>query len=101
MPAKCYIIMLGWYGLYNMKDFKLLVWLTQLGLSIALPLAGFILLSIWLRNRFALGSWVVICGCAVGLICAIDGFKTSMRAMTLMTKDKKESDNPVSFNDHE
>ena len=84
-----------------MKEFKLLVWLTQLGLSIALPLAGFILLSIWLRNRFALGSWVVICGCAVGLICAIDGFKTSMRVMTLMTKDKKESDNPVSFNDHE
>ena len=34
-----------------MKDLTLLVWLTQLGLSVALPLAGFILLALWLRKE--------------------------------------------------
>ena len=37
-----------------MKDLSLLVWLTQLGLSVAVPLAGFILLAVWLRSRFGL-----------------------------------------------
>ena len=32
-----------------MKDFNLLIWLAQLGLSTAFPLAGFILLGVWLR----------------------------------------------------
>ena len=30
-----------------MKDLPLLVWLTQLGLSVAAPLAGFVLLAVW------------------------------------------------------
>ena len=29
-----------------MKDLPLLVWLTQLGLSVAAPLAGFVLLAV-------------------------------------------------------
>ena len=33
-----------------MKDLGLLVWLTQLGLSVAFPLAGFVLLGLWLRR---------------------------------------------------
>lgn len=84
-----------------MKELKLLVWLTQMGLSTALPLAGFILLGVWLKGRFALGNWVVVCGCVIGLICAVDGFKQSMRTMNLIARNKKEDDNPVSFNDHE
>ena len=33
-----------------MKTVSLLPWLTQLGLSVALPLAGFIFLALWLRS---------------------------------------------------
>ena len=33
-----------------MKDVTLLVWLTQMGLSIAVPLGGFIFLALWLHN---------------------------------------------------
>ena len=58
-----------------MKDLNLLVWLTQLGMSVAMPLAGFTLLGVWLRERFGLGIWIVLCGCAVGLICAVDGLR--------------------------
>ena len=42
-----------------MKNLNLIVWLTQLGLSTALPLAGFILLAVWLRSRFGWGDWVI------------------------------------------
>ena len=84
------------------KDMKLLVWITQLGLSVAAPLGGFILLAVWLRNRFGWGDWVVIAGAVLGVICAAEGLLSSIRAMKRMTgQDKKEKDPPVSFNDHE
>lgn len=57
------------------------VWLMQLGMSTAIPMAGFVLLALWLKNRFELGTWVIFAGCVVGLICAIDGFVNSIRAM--------------------
>ncbi len=84
-----------------MKDLKLIVWLTQLGLSIALPLVGFILLAVWLRNDCGWGTWVIPVGVVIGVICAVDGFRTSMKAMEQMSRDKKEQDKPVSFNDHD
>ena len=85
-----------------MKDIKLLVWLTQLGLSVAGPLAGFILLAVWLRQRFDLGVWVLILGIFLGISGAIDGFRVSMKAMESMSKSKTKGNQvpPVSFNDH-
>ena len=80
----------------------MLVWLTQLGLSTALPLGGFVLLAIWLQRQFALGSWVIVAGIAVGLICAIDGLRTSLKTMDRMSQDRKKKDPPpLSYNDHD
>lgn len=84
-----------------MKNLSLLVWLTQLGMSVALPLAGFVWLAVWLRQRFDLGVWVIVIGVAVGLICAADGLRSSLKAMERMSQDKKEKEPPVSFNDHD
>ena len=84
-----------------MKDISLLVWLTQLGLSVALPPAGFILLAVWLRDRFGWGSWVLWVGIGLGLILAADGLRTSLKTMQRMGADKKKEDAPVSFNDHD
>jgi len=84
-----------------MKNLSLLVWLTQLGLSTALPLGGFVLLAVWLRQRFDWGVWVIVAGVVVGLICAIDGLRNSLKAMERMAKDEKKEPPPVSFNDHE
>ena len=46
-----------------MKEFyraaRLLSWVTQFGFSVAAPLAGCILLAVWLRGQFGLGGWVV------------------------------------------
>jgi len=84
-----------------MKDLSLLVWLTQLGFSVAFPLAGFVLLGVWLHNDRGWGSWTVWAGLILGLICAAVGFRDSLKAMELMSRDKKSKDDPpVSFNDH-
>ena len=77
-----------------MKNLSLLVWLTQLGLSVAVPLAGFVLLGVWLNNRFSLGSWVNVVCVILGLVCAADGLRTSLKAM-LQTA---EGDKPVNEN---
>ena len=85
-----------------MKDLSLLVWLTQLGMSVALPPAGFILLAVWLRNRFDWGQWVIWVGVILGILCAIDGLRTSLKAMSRICAGKKDKEPPaVCFNDHD
>ncbi len=85
-----------------MKDLTLLVWLTQLGLSTALPLVGFILLALWLRDTLAWSNWVLWVGIALGVITAIDGFRNSLKAMERLSRRKRDdAPPPVSFNDHD
>ena len=85
-----------------MKDLSLLVFLTQLGLSVALPLAGFVLLGIWLHQSLGWGVWTVWVGIVFGLASAIEGLRTSLKAMAIMAKDKKTKSDPgVSFNNHD
>ena len=85
-----------------MKNLSLLVWLTQLGLSVAAPLGGFVLLAVWLRQRFNWGVWVIVLGLVLGLICAVDGLRVSLLAMQRLQKNKEDKEPPpVSFNDHD
>ena len=84
-----------------MKDISLIVWLSQLGLSVVMPVVGFVLLAVWLRQQFSLGVWVIIVGTVLGLICAVQGLRNSLKTMERMAKDKKEEDLPVSFNHHD
>ena len=83
-----------------MKDLSLLVWFTQLGLSVAVPMAGFVLLAVWLHNRFGWGDWVIWTGLILGLLTAVSGFRSAMHTMGRMAKDKNQ-DPPVAFNDHD
>lgn len=86
-----------------MKNLNLLVWLTQLGISVAFPLAGFTLAAVWLRQKFDLGPWVLIVGIGIGFLCAVDGFRVSLKIMERLSSDKPKADEPptVSFNDHQ
>lgn len=85
-----------------MKDMTMIVWITQLGLSVSLPLCGFVLLAVWLKNNFSWGNWVIFIGIALGLICAVDGLLTSLKAMVRVSRKKsKDTPPPVSFNDHD
>ena len=86
-----------------MKDLSLLVWLSQLGFSVAFPLAGFILLAVWLRDDQGWGGWVLWVGIALGVICAFQGLRSAIRSMELLSKNKRQKDDPpppISFNDH-
>ena len=82
-----------------MKNLNLLVWLTQLGISVAVPPAGFILLGVWLHSRFQWGTWIIWACVLLGTYSAFQGLRSSIRAMERMTKEKKEEP-PVAFNDH-
>lgn len=86
-----------------MREFNLLIWLTQLGISVAAPLVLCTLGALWLRSRFGLGGWVLFVGIGLGIYLAVDGFRTSLKAMERMDKstDKKSETPPVSFNDHQ
>lgn len=83
-----------------MKELTLLTWLTQLGLSVAVPLAGWIFLALWLRRQFTWGDWVVWLGILFGLIGAINGLVRSLKALSALTK-RSDPQPPVSFNDHD
>ena len=85
-----------------MKGLSLLTWLTQLGLSVALPLAGFVFLALWLRSQFGWGDWVIWVGILLGLLSAWNGLGTSLKILNQLTRNKKDGeDPPVSFNDHD
>ena len=84
-----------------MKNVNLLIWLTQLGLSEAVPLAGFIFLGIWLHNSCAWGQWTIWVGVILGVTTAIDGLRQSIKAMQRMSESAPEKEPPVSFNDHD
>ena len=84
-----------------MKDLTLLVWLTQLGLSVALPPAGFILLAVWLRNQFSWGIWVIWVAIVLGLYFAVTGFLSCLKTLKRLTDDQKKDPPPVSFNEHD
>jgi len=81
------------------KNVTMLVWLTQLGLSVAVPPACFVLLALWLRDSCGWGGWVLWAGILLGIYSAVMGFVSSLRTMERMSRDKQQ-DKPVSFNDH-
>ena len=84
-----------------MKDLSLLTWLTQLGLTVALPLGGFIWLAAWLRDRFDLASWVLWLGIVLGIVFALSGLRSSLKTLARFTGDKKKESPTVSFNEHD
>jgi len=79
----------------------MLVWLTQLGLSVAIPPAGFIFLALWLRDSCHWGDWVIWAGVGLGIFGAVEGFRSSLKAMDQMSGDKKKDPPPCGFNEHD
>lgn len=77
-----------------------LVWLTQLGLSVAVPLAGFILLSVWLHRHCGWGGWIVAVGILLGILGAVGGLRSSFRILNQMLR---QDDPPPTqgYNEHE
>jgi len=84
-------------------DINLIIWLTQLGISVAVPLAGFIILSVWLHNTVGWGRWVIVVGLVLGISGAVSGLRSSLRILNGMTSKKDGTEPPSvrSFNEHD
>jgi len=86
-----------------MKDrfrfLKDIIWLTQLGISVAAPPTVFILLAVWLKNSCGWGGWVMIAGILLGIAGAIGGLTSSLKQMK-RSAEQQDKPGPVSFNDH-
>ena len=84
-----------------MKDLNMLVWLTQVGISVAAPLAAFVFCAVWLRQQFGLGAWIIWVGLALGAVCAVTGFRQCLILMEQMAgRQNKQDPPPVGFNEH-
>lgn len=83
-----------------MKNISLLVWLTQLGLSVAVPLAGFVFLGVWLHQSHGWGKWVIVVGGVLGVLFAVEGLRSSLQAMKRLAGNQ-DQETPVSFNEHD
>lgn len=83
-----------------MREISLIAWITQLGISVAVPLVGFVFLAVWLRQTYELGIWVLMAGVFLGLYCAIHGFIQNMKMLGRVHNQKKKEKPPVYFNDH-
>ena len=78
-----------------------LVWLTQFGMSVAVPPVLSLWGAVWLQRRFALGGWVVAVGVTVGVLAAVSCLRSSLQALDRQGKaPKKEEPPPVNFNQH-
>lgn len=84
------------------KDVNLLIWLTQLGVSVAAPLAGFTVLGVWLHGSQGWGRWVIFAGLLLGISGAVSGLRSSLRILEGMTAEHKGTGAPpLSFNEHD
>ncbi|NCB04680.1 MAG: AtpZ/AtpI family protein [Clostridia bacterium] len=77
---KFVFLLRGWYNRFVgnggiiLKDnriwaeiFKNITFLTQVGLSVSLPMVFCIWGSVWLSERYNLGGWVILLGIALGI----------------------------------
>lgn len=64
-----------------MKYLSLLVWVGQFGFSCLFPTCAFLMLGIYLQNRFGLGIWVVIVLGVLGLLTSISTARSCLRSM--------------------
>ena len=84
-----------------MKNLNMLIWMTQLGLSVALPPVCFVLIAVWLQDQYGWGQWVLWVGIALGIYTAVQGLRGTLKAMEHMSKDKSEETSKTAYNDHE
>ena len=84
-----------------MKVFSLLIWVGQFGFSVLFPTCFFLMVSVWLRDRFDLGLWIVAVLGILGLMTSFSTAKACLRSILkeiARTSDRK--DPPPAFNEH-
>lgn len=84
-----------------MKYLSLLMWVTQFGLSVLFPTCFFLLLAVWLQQKFGLGIWIVAVLGILGLLVSFSTAKSCLRSLLKeMERTSDRKDPPPAFNDH-
>ena len=84
-----------------MKFLFLLTWVGQFGLSIIFPTLFFLILAVWLQNRFGLGMWIVVVLGILGVLTSISSTRSCLRSLRKAAEEAGEQKNPpIGFNDH-
>ncbi|MBR3949334.1 MAG: AtpZ/AtpI family protein [Oscillospiraceae bacterium] len=84
-----------------MKILNLILWVGQFGFSIIFPSLFFLLLAVWLQQKFSLGMWIVVVFGLLGVLTSVSTAKSCLRALQKAAEeasDRKEP--PLGFNDH-
>lgn len=88
-----------------MHDLTMLIWLTQLGLSVAAPLIAFPLLGSFLCSHFGWGRWVFWLLLTIGVFSAFEGLLSALKSMERLSRRKKKQDEqdepPLAFSEHD
>ena len=84
-----------------MKILNLLMWVGQFGFSAIFPTVFFLLLAVWLQNKFGFGMWVIVLFGILGLLTTVSTVKACLHSLRKAAEEASESKpRPVSFNDH-
>lgn len=84
-----------------MKILALLMWVGQFGFSCIFPLLFFLLLAVWLQNKFGLGLCIIVVFGILGLLTTVSTVRACLRSLRKAAEEASgQTDRPISFNDH-
>lgn len=84
-----------------MKILNLLMWVGQFGFSVIFPTLFFLILAVWLQNKFDLGMWIVAVFGILGVLTSISTTKSCLRSLRKAAEEASDSkEPPIAFNDH-
>lgn len=84
-----------------MKLLNLLMWVTQFGLSGLFPICSFLLLAVWLKQKFNLGMWIIVVLGILGMLITISTVRANWKSLRKAAEEAASSDPPpIAFNDH-
>ena len=84
-----------------MKLLALIMWVGQFGLSAIFPTLFFLILGVWLQNKYQLGGWVVIVLGIFGVLTSVSSTRACLRSMRKAADAaSSQTKPPIAFNDH-
>lgn len=84
-----------------MKFLSLLMWVGQFGFSVLFPTCFFLMVAVWLQQKFGLGIWIVAVLGVIGLLTSFSTAKSCLRSILKeMERNSDRTDPPPAFNDH-
>ena len=84
-----------------MKFLSLIMWVGQFGFSVLFPTCFFLMVAVWLQQKFSLGIWIVAVLGVIGLLTSFSTAKSCLQSLLKeMERGSDKKDPPPAFNDH-